>query len=174
MVKQCRCVCTCTHTHTYTHWSLQSSPFLGLHPTNNVPHSHPRSNPTLTNSCFHTPRPLLSLRRTCEIFCPCVLPVVGLLLSTLPPILGWRGWGESAQNSLASSEVCLCRLKPPFPHGWCSKSCTLPSMLRLKPPFPHGWCSKSCTPPSVLRLSSSLRPSVHPHSRALSLLSHSI
>lgn len=84
-------MCARTHTHPHTHWSLQrGSPFLGLHPPSDVPHSHTRPNPTLTNSCFHTPRPLLSLTGTCEIACPCVPPVVGALLSTLPPIPGWR------------------------------------------------------------------------------------
>ena len=103
-------VCAHAHTHTHIHTLVltKSQPLLGPAPRQQCSPLLPRSNPTLTNSCFRTPRPLLSLRRTCEIFCPCVPLVVGLLLSSLPRFLAGGGWGRVLRTPwLPQKSVCV-------------------------------------------------------------------
>ena len=139
----CVCAHACTHTHTHTGPYKEPAPSWACTPRpNDVPHSQPRSNPTLTNSCFHTPRPLFSLRRTCEIFCPCVPPVVGPLLSTLPPIPGWQ-WGECSElpSFLRSLSVSAEAPAPSWMvlQGLHSPLCAPPLLLPLPlcpPSFP--------------------------------------
>ena len=74
----------------------KKQPLLGPAPPKYIPHSHPRPNPTLTSSCSHTPRPLLTLTGICELFCPRVPPVVGDYEQP-PPIPGLRWGGECSE-----------------------------------------------------------------------------